>query len=269
MHTSTSDRLTAAAAEQLLDGGAGPAGLAPLLAAAAGPATASELSGEAAAVAAFADAPRVSRLPGAPSRRPSMLSVALSKLLAAKALAVVVLLAGATGGVALAATVSSQPAAPSADPPAAPRTPLPTAPPEPVEDHPAPAARGTAHGADTTAQPAPEPSLAALCTAWGAGATTGNPGAAAENPAFRALVKAAGSPGEVPGYCVGLQDTDPHARPGTSDSGNGEHREHPDGPPTAAPGHPTGPPTDAPERNSDEHGDRSRPEPGGQDHNRN
>ena len=58
--------------------------------------------------------------------------------------------------------------------------------------------------ADGSTYPSPSPSLRGLCTAWAAGAGE-NPGKAAENPAFGALVKAAGSPGAVPGYCEGLE----------------------------------------------------------------
>lgn len=107
MRTSTPPRLTPAAAEHLLDGGDRPAELHQLLAAAAGPGTARELAGEPAAVAAFMTAPRTAPLPS--DRRPSTLSTALSNILAAKAMAAVVLLAGATGGVALAANGTDTP----------------------------------------------------------------------------------------------------------------------------------------------------------------
>ncbi|TQM37788.1 hypothetical protein [Pseudonocardia cypriaca] len=252
MRTSNPDRLTAATAEQLLDGGPGPAGLQQLLAAAAGPGAASELTGESAAVAAFVGAPRETSLPSAPTRRPSMLSTALSKILAAKALAAVVLLAGATGGVALAANASSAPS--STDEAAA--TSTATAAPEPAdEDRDADSGSTAAPDANS-----PEPSIIGLCRAWAAGATE-NPGKAAENPAFRSLVEAAGSEADVPGFCSvrekvdepGKSGTAPgHAadRPGAAGSSAGQG-----GPPTAAPGnpdHPAGPPAGRADKGGDE-----------------
>lgn len=260
MRTSNPDRLTAATAEQLLDGGPGPAGLHQLLAAAAGPGTASELAGETAAVAAFVGAPRENPLPSAPTRRPSMLSTALSKILAAKALAAVVLLAGATGGVALAANASSAPSSSdetsaSSTAPAGEDTAIPDVDPAP--------------GPDTTTAPSPEPSILGLCRAWSAGATD-NPGKAAENPAFRSLVEAAGSVEDVPGFCSVRERTEQPGRSATA-PGHAEDRDAAPGddagpaagkggPPTAAPGnpdHPAGPPAGRAARDGDEpDGDR-------------
>jgi hypothetical protein len=257
MRTSTSARLTAATTEQLLDGGAGPAGLHQLLAAAAGPGTASELAGETAAVAAFVDAPRASPLPSAPPRRPSMLSTALSKILAAKALAAVVLLAGATGGVALAATVSDAPSSPSNDQSTVISTP--TATPAPSDD---PESEGEGKP-DPTASPSPQPSLAGLCKAWAAGAGD-NPGK--DNPAFGALVQAAGASEKVSSYCAELPDAEQPGRSGTAPDHSDEDPDDPPAdrrgaapeqgvPPTAAPGnpdHPTGPPADRAEQDGAE-----------------
>ncbi|GAA5136320.1 hypothetical protein [Pseudonocardia adelaidensis] len=254
MRTSTPDRLTAATIEQLLDGGSGPAGLTLLLAAAAGPGTASELAGEAAAVAAFVDAPRTNPLPSAPVRRPSMLSTALSKILAAKALAAVVLLAGAGGGVALAANASHAPSSPTDETSATSGT---TADPEPAADDadPAPGSHGSAAGGPgSTSGPSPEPSIAGLCTAWAAGATD-NPGKAAANPAFRSLVEAAGSEEDVAGFCSGQEGTDPPGRSATAPGHTGDALHDADDaddeaagepgsrgtPPTAAPGKPDHP----------------------------
>jgi hypothetical protein len=263
MRTSNLDRLTPATAEHLLDGGERPADLRQLLAAAAGPGTARELAGEAAAVAAFVDAQRASSLPSAESRRPSMLSTALSKILAAKAVAAVVLVAGATGGVALAATASGSDDAPPADRPAATRTATPPAAGENGSENRAESAEATAtESADaSSAVPAPpaepDPSMTGLCNAWAAGATD-NPGKAAENPAFGALVDAAGSPEAVDGYCDDLADDAPGAnrsenatRP-TEAPGNPDH---PTGQPTAAPGNPdhqVGPSADSPRQNETE-----------------
>jgi hypothetical protein len=261
MRTSNSDRLTAATTEQLLDGGPGPAGLHQLLAAAAGPGTASELAGETAAVAAFADAPRENPLPSAPIRRPSMLSTALSKILAAKALAAVVLLAGATGGVALAANSTS---APSSSTDETSVTSAPTADDEPADDEDAAASDSDTDAnsdePDAAKAPSPGPSILGLCKAWSAGATD-NPGKAAESPAFRSLVEAAGSTEDVPGYCAVQESTEQRGKSATADEdpdaattdgpGNSANQ---GGPPTAAPGNPdrpTGPPADRATKNGD------------------
>lgn len=165
-----------------------------------------------------------------------MLSTALSKILAAKALAAMVLLAGAGGGVALATTVSDLPSSPPADQQAV--TSTPTGSPSPSDDR--------EPGSERAAtDPSPQPSLAGLCKAWAAGATD-NPGAAADNPAFGSLVEAAGSPEEVSGYCADLPDAD---RPGRSGAAPGHDGEDPGGPPADRPGAAAnrgGPPTAAP-----------------------
>jgi hypothetical protein len=269
MRTSNSDRLTAATTEQLLDGGPGPAGLHQLLAAAAGPGTASELAGETAAVAAFVGAPRETPLPSAPTRRPSMLSTALSKILAAKALAAVVLMAGATGGVALAANASSGPS-----PTEETVTSTETADPEPADDENADSdSDENAAEPDATKAPSPDPSIIGLCRAWAAGATD-NPGKAAENPAFRSLVEAAGSELDVPGFCAVRESLDQPGKsataPGhaddedaaakdatkdTTENKGGDKGGDKGGPPAAAPGNPdqpTGPPADRPTKDDDE-----------------
>jgi len=127
MPTHSGFRLTPAAAEYMLDGGFGHPRLHQLLTAAKGPAGEHELSGEAAALLAFRDAcqpaghghslPRdARRVRQDISRRTSMARVLASKLLATKALLAFVLAAGATGGVAVAAT-SLPGQAPSATPP--------------------------------------------------------------------------------------------------------------------------------------------------------
>jgi hypothetical protein len=262
MRTSNPDHLTAATAEQLLDGGPGPAGLQQLLAAAAGPGTASELAGETAAVAAFVGAPRETSLPSAPTRRPSMLSTALSKILAAKALAAVVLVAGATGGVALAANASSAPS--SSDETAATSTATADADNEEGANPDAGSDATAAPAPDATKAPSPEPSILGLCKAWSAGATD-NPGKAAENPAFRSLVEAAGSAADVPGFCAVRERTEQPGRSATapghaddSDATTGDDAgttARKGGPPEAAPGnpdHPGGPPAGRATRDGDE-----------------
>ncbi len=96
-------RLTAAAAEELLDGRGPDSPLAGLVATAAAPGLAEETAGEAVACAAF-----VAARAGAPVpvRPPIGRRAFASRLIAAKAVALVVLAAGATGGVALAANNS-------------------------------------------------------------------------------------------------------------------------------------------------------------------
>jgi hypothetical protein len=203
MRTSTPVRMTPTVAERLLDGVDGPADLRQLLDAAAGPGTASELAGEAVARAAFVNAPRTAPLPSEPSRT-SVFSTALSKILAAKVLAAIVLVAGATGGVALAATSTRAPEAPPAAGPYATSGARPSAVADlgrpGGSDHPAAEQPGT-HPIGTL-----EPAVAVLCHAWAAGAAD-EPGRAAENPAFAPLVAAAGGPGNVPTYCAGLAET--------------------------------------------------------------
>lgn len=242
MRTSTPVRMTPTVAERLLDGGDGPADLRQLLDAAAGPGTASELAGEAAVRAAFVDAPRTAPLPSDPSRT-SVFSTALSKILAAKALAAIVLVAGATGGVALAATSTRAPEAP----PAAGAYATSGARPSAVADlgrpggpdHPAAERPGT-HPIGT-----PEPAVAGLCHAWAAGAAD-EPGRSAGNPAFAALVAAAGDPDDVPAYCADLPETADQpettapaqsgAAPGRSGSAPGRSGNAP-GQSGSAPGH--------------------------------
>jgi hypothetical protein len=201
---------TSAPVEQLLADG-WPPDLCRLLAAAAGPGTANDLAGEAAATAAFVSASHTP-LPSEPPRRPSMFSTAVAKILAAKVLTTVVLVAGASGGIALAASATSEPAdsstssartTPGARPsesPASPETGGPDGPggetgaTGPVVSKPEEQPAGPPTGV-------PDPSLAGLCRAWIAGAAD-NPGKAADNPAFAVLIAAAGDAGKVPAYCA-------------------------------------------------------------------
>ena len=89
----------------------------------------------------------------------------------------------------------------------------------------------------------PSPSLIGLCTAYlaGAGAEHGN---ALQNPAFTALITAAGGPDKVDAYCTGLGVTAPgsnHASPTAHPTGEPSHPN-----PTSKPPHPTGAPTSHP-----------------------
>ena len=217
MRTSTHRRLSVTSTEQLLDGSPGTTPLHVLLAAATRPGSPEELSGATAAHAAFVAANRNCPLPSDTPRGEPLSRLLLSKLLAAKAIAALVLLGGATG-VAVAATASSGPETlpATASDRATPGGPAAGAPDvaDPVEaEDGSPASAGA--GADTTAEdvavddttgPTPSPSLHGLCNAYSAGAAE-DPEKLARNPAFGALVTAAGGPTQVAGFCAGLEDT--------------------------------------------------------------
>jgi hypothetical protein len=140
MRTSRSHLPTRTADDELLDGHGPDTPLAWLLAVAAAPGRAEEIEGEAAALAAFTAAPATTASTAAPpTPRPTL----LPRLIAAKAVVLVLLAAGATGGVALAANGSF------AHPP--------FAGPRPTSLRPAPA---TPTPASPTATPLPPPSSA-------------------------------------------------------------------------------------------------------------
>ncbi len=236
-------RLNTNAAEQLLRGGtvSGSAGartdrdaLASLLAVAAGSAHDRELAGEAEAVLAF----RRARLDPAPqSRRPLM---SATKLLVAKA--VIAALGVSGGGVALAAATGHLPSnltgKPAAASSAANRTATPSANATPASQHP---------------DASPSPSLHGLCQAYTAHVGSG-PGKALDNPAFSALITAAGGKDKVAAFCTSLLT----ARPGNGSASHTGGRPsslptpantaHPTGKPTMVPTghHPTGAPTSHP-----------------------
>ncbi len=132
----------------------------------------------------------------------------LSKLLATKALVAVAVTLGASGGVAL-ATTSTAAGAHSATAPSV--TAAPTTPPA-SDGLDASAVPTTDPAAADLATPAPHPSLLGLCRAWAAGATD-NRGHAATNPAFSALVTAAGGPDAVTGFCAQLATQTAAVRP--------------------------------------------------------
>ena len=218
------DRFTA---EQLLSGNpaarrGAPEELVALLTDAVRPAAAEELAGEPAVLAAFRAAQVT---PVHHPRRRHMIKTAMAKLLTVKAAAVVA--ATAAGGVALAAGTGTLPDSLG------------------VGDH----AKPSAH-ASPSEQPrgkgSPSPSLIGLCRAYQAGAGD-NPGKALENPAFRALVDAAGDTDKVTSYCTTLlaKHGDKAAKPSRSAgkpsvaaSATARAPEHP----TARPSeHPTGP----------------------------
>ncbi len=104
----------------------------------------------------------------------------------------------------------------------------------------------------------PEPSLVGLCQAYTAGAGSEH-GKALDNPAFTALITAAGGKDKVTDYCVTVlagkpgnpnPGTPPTDAPNPHPNGAPEKPAHPTGQPTDPPGkrpsdvpHPTGPPT--------------------------
>ena len=178
-----------------------------------------ELAGEDAAVAAFLAAPTVDPSPE-PRSKSMIKSVLVAKLLTLKAAAVAVVAVSA-GGVALAASTGVLPN------PLAPESPGNSA---PGPDH--------SNGSNAT----PSPSLVGLCTAYLAGAGADH-GKALENPAFTALVTAAGGADGVEAFCEGLGVTAPG-----SDRGEGNPTDHPSGKPSdvGPTDHPTGPPISLP-----------------------
>lgn len=174
-------RIDRDAAEQLLRRGAPAADpLAALLAAAASPARPDELAGEAAVLTAF----RAAHLDPVPQpRRRSMIQTAIAKLLTLKVAGAAVA-ATAAGGVALAAGTGNLPGV--------------------AGDRPA-GVHATAKPSDNAenkhGNAAPSPSLVGLCRAFQAGAGD-NPGKALENPAFGALIEAAGDEESVADFCT-------------------------------------------------------------------
>lgn len=234
-------RLNRNAAEQLFRGESAsqPAGplahhdaLASLLAAAAAPAREHELDGEAEAVMAFR---RALVRPAPRPRRPLM---SATKLLVAKAVLAVVGVSG--GGVALAAATGHLPSnltgTPAAASSAASASAMPSANGNPAS-HPA---------------SSPSPSLRGLCQAYTAHVGS-NPGKALDNPAFSALITAAGGKDKVAAFCVSLRATPPGNRPTSHPHGKpsslptSANTTHPTGKPTAVPtDHRTGKPTAAP-----------------------
>jgi len=237
-------RLNRTAAEQLLRGesASGPAGqlaghyaLASLLAFAATADADRELAGEAEAVTAF----RRAHLGPAPQpRRPSM---SATKLLVAKAVIAAVGVSG--GGVALAAATGHMPANLAGKPAAASSAAAAAA---------MPAASG--NSASHPARPAasPSPSLRGLCQAYTAHVSQ-SPGKALDNPAFTALITAAGGKDSVTTFCTSLLATHPGNAPTSHPTGKPSshptqaNTTHPTGKPSELPtDHPTGKPTSHP-----------------------
>ena len=228
-------RINARTAEELLNGAGVDAQhqrLAQVLRAVAGPTQPGELARRHDALAAFGHA-RLRPFP--PQRRQSMIKTAVVKLLTVKAIAVGALLLG-TGGVALAASTGALP--------------------NPLGNHPTPAASagqsGSSHAPAASPHPTgsadPSPSLVGLCHAYTAGAGTA-PGKALDNPAFHALVVAAGGKDNVDSYCTNLLAT-------TTADPNGSPSDHPSRPAQ----HPPHRPTDHPPGRRTKHPPHQRPE---------
>ena len=167
-----------------------------------------------------------------------MLKTAVVKLLTVKALAIAALAVG-TGGVALAASTGALP--------------------NPLGNHPTPAASAgqsdASHGPAASPHPRgsadPSPSLVGLCHAYTAGAGSAQ-GKALDNPAFHALLVAAGGKDNVNSYCTNLlATTSAHPSGSAGDHPTGAPSSHPSGRPSSHPtgdpsGHPSGHPTGAP-----------------------
>jgi hypothetical protein len=221
-----------AAAEQLLAGfGGGHRRLAELLSAASAPARPGELAGEEAAVAAFRSAvPAVAALPVSHRRRSARPRWA--RLLTVKVGGAALVLAA--GGVAVAAGTGVLPG------------PLVGTPPGVSSDQPAGPTRlggpgatrsGAPAGPAATAHPGPgatpDPLLHGLCQAYLAQAAN-KPDEVKDNPAYVALVAAAGGAEMVTEFCENLVGPHPTATAGTGQSG-GRPTAPPSAPPSPAP----------------------------------
>jgi hypothetical protein len=236
-------RISARAAEDLLNGASADGRhthVAALLRTAAGPGRPDELAGQQQALMAFH---RAQLRPDPSPRRQSMIKSALVKVLTVKAAAVAALvLAG--GGVALAASTGALPNPLSSHQPATATS---------SSGHP-----DSSHGPTATPHPGgsadPSPSLVGLCRAYTAGAGSAQ-GKALDNPAFHALLTAAGGKDNVDSYCTNLlATTTTHPTGSPSDHPSGRPSTHPTGRPSSHPtgnpsGHPTGHPSGNPTGN--------------------
>ena len=160
--------------------------------------------------------------------------MSVTKLLAVKAVIAAVGLTG--GGVALAAATGHMPAVAGGNSSAA-----------------SSAAHATAShsaGGQSANHPAatPSPSLRGLCQAYTAHSAD-NPGKSLSNPAFSALITAAGGRANVSGYCATMLAAKPGNAPTAHQTGKPSsmpttaNTAHPTGKPTA---HPSGKPTQHP-----------------------
>ena len=189
--------------------------LAQIVAAARAPATSDELAGEAAAMIRF----QAARLEPAGAPGLTVRKRLSDKLLAAKVGIAAALAAAATGGVALAATAHTQTAPAHRAPPAStslaapshdgtPESKATKAAVPPPPSHAAASAAPTAPGGGSHPSAAPSPSLRGLCVAYLANGIAD--GKRMDNPAFGALVSAAGGKDKVTAYCQTLLRGDAH-----------------------------------------------------------
>ena len=269
MHTRRLARLSGTTVRRLLDGGDGPSPLPQLLAAASAPATATELQGESAALAAFRSSMHPAPLPEDLPRRPTVRVT--TSIMIAKAIAAIALTAGTAGGIALATTATP------ADPPARPAsesaaaddaaasslvltTPTPSGAALADLDETAHAAAadepGRSGNAGTAARATPEakaPHQTGLCRASSNIASDGHPGKAADTPAFADLsctddaAAGADATDEAAGADGAADAARPAGRP-SAPPGNPEHR--------------TGKPDDAGRATDDTDGDDTAKKPG-------
>lgn len=206
--------------------------LAAVLAAARRPAQEGELRGEEAALAAFRAAfPHPVPRTAPRRRRLSMIKTAVARLIPLKLALAAAAATAAAGGLALAANAGVLPN------PVKPHAPQGSPSPDSSGK---PTAHPTGKGSAPTASPA---SLQGLCRAYSAVAD--NPGKALENPAFGALLEAAGGAANVPAFCARQAADQPGNAP--TDKPGGKPSEHPTGGPTDKPGNrPTGKPAGKP-----------------------
>lgn len=240
MSTNGPRRIDRHTAEQLLRGtpvagrADGAAAVADLLAAAAAPAREDELAGEPAALAAFRSA-----RPG-PVPQPRRRSVIKSALVTSLTFKIAGLTAALlTSGGVLAAALTGH-LAPHAGP--GPAVAPSTSSHATASTHPATAATAGTTGAAGSGQdgrasrPAPTPDLIGLCHAYTAR------GGAPDNPAFTALVTAAGGRAKVSAYCMALLNGAPGRPPTTVAPPRHTGSAHP----SNGSAHPTPPPTHHP-----------------------
>ncbi len=212
MSTRRNSRIDRDTAEQLLRGAAmarpgAAADVARVLSAASAPPNARELAGEEAAVAAF----RTARLGpvAAPAGR-SRLQAAGRRLTTIQVAVVALATTSVLGGVAFAASTDTfpyqrderPPASVTPDPARPSSQPTPTGP----DDRPSTTPPG-AVPSDRPARTGPAPSLVGQCRAYEA-RPPGKRRKALENPAFGALVAAAGGPDRVATYCTAVLGPD-------------------------------------------------------------
>lgn len=226
-------------AEQLL---AGPGPVASVLRVAAAPAHADELAGEEAAVAAF----RAAEV-DTPAARPSALRTVLARVVTVKA--GIVLAAAASTGIVLAATggvLTPWSTTPDSPPPVTTtsRPATTTAPPVTTTPPPAPNTPDTGVTGGGRPRATPDPSIVGLCRAYAAHGR-----GKLDNPAFRALVEAAGGRKAVPGFCAEV-DPKPVKPSPPGDDDHGDDERPPEISPPGPPGGPAPPDDDDPEQHT-------------------